>query len=213
MVKNYQLNKCAFIVLKNGYFYGLHVKISPKKRCMNKGIKIFLPAIFILVSGFMTRDTGFPTPTGIKNMLFYVQRSLNKNTIVYQLNVKENEEIDTKEPIKMYWVNYAGKGDVELLNFIQRKYAYGLDVKIIDKEKKSFCFNFVSYKPQTLYLIKSVSDKKYHVFSYFGNKLVIINRIYIHIEGGTFWYPKVKYIEVMGKDPLKNEEIIEKIIP
>lgn len=172
----------------------------------------FALAVFLSL-GFVSGDTGsFPTPTGFKNMLFYVQRSLNKNTIIYQLNTKENEEIDMNEPIKMYWVNYAGKGDVEQLNFVQRKYAYGLDAKIIDKEKKTFCFNFVSYKTQTLYLIKSVTDKKYHVYSYFNNKLVSLNRIYVHIEGGSFWYPRVKYIEVSGNDALKNEAFTQKII-
>lgn len=140
-----------------------------------------------------------------------MQRSLNKNTIIYQLNFNEDNELDDKEPIHMYWINYAGKGDTEPLNFIQRKYAYGLQFQLIDREKKTFSFSFVSYKKQVLYLIKS-PDKKYHVYSYFKNKLILVNRIYIHIEGGSFWTPKVKYIEVSGKDPAKNEELVEKII-
>ncbi|MCC6371551.1 MAG: DUF4833 domain-containing protein [Bacteroidia bacterium] len=144
-------------------------------------------------------------------MLFYVQRSINKNTIVYQLNYKDNNELNEKEPIRMYWINYATSGANEELNYIQRKYAYGLNVALIDNEKKTFAFNFVSYKKQTLYLIKG-TDKKYHVFSYFNNRLVQVNRIYVHIEGGSFWTPKVKYIEVDGKDPVKNEELTEKII-
>ena len=150
-------------------------------------------------------------PSGIKNMLFYVQRTINKNTIIYQLNVNENNELNEKEPISQYWINYAGKGDAEPLNFIQRKYAYGLNFQLTDKEKKTYSFHFVSYKKQLLYLIKA-PDKKYHVYSYFNNRLFLVNRIYVHIEGGSFWTPKVKYIEVFGKDPLKNEELVEKII-
>lgn len=144
-------------------------------------------------------------------MLFYVQRSLNKNTLIYQLNTSESNEIIESDPIHVYWINYAGDGGVESLNYIQRKYAYGIDIQLLDKEKKTFSFNFVSYKKQVLYLIKS-SDKKYHVFSYFNHRLMLVNRIYIHIEGGSFWTPKVKYIEVFGKDPIKNEELTEKII-
>ncbi len=180
---------------------------------LSKSFNVFLPILVFAGLGFSGDSSGFPVPTGIKNMLFYVQRSLNKNTIIYQLNTNENEEVNVEEPIKMYWINYAGKSDKEMLNYIQRKYAYGLSVKMTDSEKKTFCFNFVSYKSQSLYLIKSPIDKKYHTLSYFNNRLIDINRIYIHIEGGTFWYPKVKYIEVFGKDIHKNEEIVEKIIP
>lgn len=167
--------------------------------------------LFVLV-GF-TSDNDFPVPTGINNMLFYVQRSLNKNTIIYQLNTNKDGEVNEEEPIKIYWVNYAGKGDSEPLNYIQRKYAYGVSVRLIDAEKKTFSFNFVSYKKQVLYLIKSPVDKKYKVLSYFNNKLVIVNHVYIHIEGGAFWTPKVRYIDVSVKDPIKNEDFTERVIP
>lgn len=173
-------------------------------------VLILLSVLFLSFSS--SKHDNFPVPTGIPNMLFYVQRSLNKNTIIYQLNTDQNEVLNELEPIKMYWVNYAGKGDREALNYIQKKYAYGIEVSELDKEKKTFCFNFVSYKKQLLYLIKSGQDKKYHVYGYFNNRLLLINNIYIHIEGGTFWTPKVKYIEVMARDAIKNEEVKEKII-
>jgi hypothetical protein len=40
-----------------------------------------------------------------------------------------------------------------------------------------------------------------------------VTRIYIHIEGGAFWTPKIKYIDVFGKLPTKNEEVVERVIP
>jgi hypothetical protein len=175
-------------------------------------LKSTLLAVAFFCSAFTIPDhEAFPVPTGVKDLLFYVQRSININTIVYQLNVNEAGDLNEEDPIRINWVNYAGKGDTEPLNYIQRKYAYGLNVRLVDKEKKTFCFNFVSYKKQLLYLIKS-PDKKYHVFSYFNNHLMQVNRIYVHIEGGSFWTPKVKYIEVFGKDPIRNEELVEKIV-
>ncbi|MEI6019722.1 MAG: DUF4833 domain-containing protein [Bacteroidota bacterium] len=139
-----------------------------------------------------------------------MQRSFNKNTLIYQLNVNEKNELNESDPISVFWVNYAGKGDLEQLNYIQRKYAYGISVQQIDKEKKKYSFHFVSYKKQILYLIET-NDNKFHVFSYFNNHLLIVNRIFVQIEGGSFWTPKVKYIEIFGKDPAKNEEVVEKI--
>lgn len=145
-------------------------------------------------------------------MLFYVQRSLNRNTIIYQLNVNAKNEVDTLDPITQYWINYEGRDDKEELNTIQRKFAYGLDFSLTDREKKTYCFNFVSYRKQKLYLMRSPIDQKYRVYSIFNNKMMSIKRIYIHIEGGSFWYPKVKYIEVSGKDVKSNLDVIEKIV-
>ncbi len=155
----------------------------------------------------------FPKPAGIKNLLFYVQRTFNINTLIYSLNFNDKEELNEKEPIKIYWINYSKDGSIEGLNFIQRKYAYGVDIKMIDTLKKSYCFNLVSYKKKQIYLIKSAVDNKYQAFSYINNRLLVLNRVFIQIEGGTFWSPNVKYIEITGRDPIKNEEVIERVIP
>ena len=42
---------------------------------------------------------------------------------------------------------------------------------------------------------------------------MIVTRVYIHIEGGAFWTPKIKFLDVFGKLPNKTEEIVERIIP
>ncbi len=172
---------------------------------------LFALVIFVF-SGFISGDNGaMPVPNGINNMLFYVQRSLNKNTIIYQLNLNDKNELNEAEPIKIFWKNYATNGTVEPLNYVQKKYAYGIESFLSDKEKKIYTFHFVSYKKQLLYLAKT-SDKKYHVFSYFGSKLIVVQRVYVQINGGSFWTPRVKYIEVSGTDPVKNEPVTEKIV-
>ena len=180
---------------------------------------IFLGVFFLISFGYLGQTSKakekkeFPKPKDIKNLLFYVQRTININTLIYVLNINEKEELNEKDPVKIYWINYTKDGTTEGLNFIQRKYAYGIDIKMIDTLKKTYCFNFVSYKKTQIYLIKSKIDSKYEAFSYINNKLIILTKIFIQIEGGTFWAPKIKYIEITGKDPLKNEEVVEKVIP
>ena len=146
-------------------------------------------------------------------MLFYVQRTFNINTLIYSLNINDKGVLDENSPIKIYWINYTKDGSTEGLNFIQRKYAYGIDIKMIDTVKKSYCFNFVSYKKKQIFLIKSAADNKYEAFMYLSNKLILLQKVFIQIEGGSFWSPKVKYLEVTGKDPIKGDEVIERIIP
>ncbi len=176
--------------------------------------------IFILIISFFTAvgfnnlslKKDYPIPEGINHLLFYVQRTSNTNTLVYALNLDEKNEINTKNPIKIYWINYALDGGTEPLNYVQKKYAYGIETEIVDIEKKSFRFKFVSYKKKELYLIKTASDNKYHVFYNVKDKLLPIVRVFIKTEGGLLW-PKVKYTDITCIDLIKNEEVVERIIP
>ena len=149
----------------------------------------------------------------VKNQLFYIQRSINSSVIYYVLNTDNKEGVNLSEPVKMYWKNYASDGSTEPLNYVQRKYAYGLEIKMLDQDKKSFCINFVSYKKKKIYLIKSPIENKYNALIDINGKMAILDEIYIKIEGGTFWVPKIRYIDVKGRDFSKNEEVTERIIP
>ncbi|MFI5142249.1 MAG: DUF4833 domain-containing protein, partial [Bacteroidia bacterium] len=174
--------------------------------------------LFLLFTSFVNEPTlkeskVFPKPERTKTLLFYVQRTFNTNTLMYEMNMDDKGLVDLNNPIKIYWKNYAGKGDTESLSYIQRRYAYGLEVKLTDAEKKSFVFNFVSYKKKQIYLIKSTVENRYDAFIQINNRLLILSRVFIQIEGGSFWVPKIKYIEVTGKDVSKNEEVVERIIP
>jgi hypothetical protein len=146
-------------------------------------------------------------------MLFYVQRTINSNTIVYTLNQDKDGNLNEAEPIKAYWIKYAQGGKVDPLTYIQKNYAYGVKSTLIDKEKKSYLFEFVSYHKRQFYLLKSKTDNKYHVWGYINNKLTILNNILVKIEGGTFWIPNVKYVEIKAIDPSASEEITEIIKP
>ncbi|SFE08067.1 DUF4833 domain-containing protein [Flavobacterium phragmitis] len=104
----------------------------------------------------------FPTPKNIDNMLFYIQRDPNINTAIYAVNYQENGKIDKNNPIKGYWIRYAEKGERKEFNYMQRKFAYGLESKALNDEE--FELQFVSYKKLSLTLKKLGSDQKYHVF-------------------------------------------------
>jgi hypothetical protein len=151
----------------------------------------------------------FPTPTVPR--LFYVQRDPNINTIIYDLNVNAEGQLDNDNPIHPYWIRYNDKGQKEELNYIQRKFAYGLNIKPLGNNK--FDVRFVSYKQYPLTLMKSPTDNKYHVYATVTKKLVVLSRIFLRIEGGTFWFPNVVYVEVKGTDPDTGKEVSERFKP
>jgi hypothetical protein len=151
----------------------------------------------------------FPTPT--VSRLFYIQRDPNTNTIIYDLNTDKAGQLNKDEPVHVYWIKYNEKAQKEELNFIQRKFAYGISTKPIGGDK--YDVRIVAYKKYPLVLKKWDSDNKYHIFATIDKKEAMVNRIFLKIEGGTFWFPNVVYIEVKGTDPATGKEVMERFKP
>lgn len=154
-------------------------------------------------------ENKYPALPASVNHLFYVQRDPNANTIVYELNAP-NGKLDEEEPVHAYWIRYAAKGEHAELNYIQRKFAYGLNQKPLGNGK--YDIRVVSYKKYPMTLMKS-QDGKYHIFATIGQKQVILNRIFVRIEGGSFWIPNVLYVELRGSDPVTGQEIVDRFKP
>jgi hypothetical protein len=151
----------------------------------------------------------FPTPNVPK--LFYIQRDPNTNTIIYDLQTDKTGSINKEEPVHVYWIKYNEHGQKEELNFIQRKFAYGINTKPVGNDK--FDVRIAAYKKYPLVLRKWENDNKYHIFANIDKKEAIVNKIFIRIDGGTFWFPNVLYIEVRGTDPATGKEIAERFKP
>lgn len=142
--------------------------------------------------------------------LFYVQRTPNANTIVYELNIDSDGKLDEENPVHPYWIRYHDKGEKADLNFIQRKFAYGITSKPLGGGK--FDIRFVSYKKFPLTLMKA-ADGKYHIFATISQRQLIVNRIFLRIEGGSFWVPNVRFVEFKGTDPATGKEVTERFKP
>ena len=156
------------------------------------------------------QGTPFPVPTGVANQLFYLQRDPNINTVVYQLNANSAGKMDENEPVNVFWIRYADHGERKDLNFIQRKFAYGLTAEKLATDK--YELKFAAYSKVRFFLLKSPTDKAFHVYTTIANKQIQLERVFLRIEGGTFWVPNVKYIEFKGLNTATREPVVERII-
>lgn len=168
--------------------------------------KLSAPAPLVVVNEVDT----FPVPKNIKNMMFYVQRTPNTNTIIYELNYKKEGLLDADDPIHVFWIRYQEQGQHKELNYIQRKFAYGLKVDELGNNK--WKLRFVSYDKHPMYLVLA-ENGRYYVFTQINGKRSVLNRIYLKIDGGSFWKPNVLYIELKGTDAETGKEAIERIKP
>jgi len=164
---------------------------------------------FYSVAGEIGNDS-FPKPTGIPNMLFYLQRTYNANTIIYELNLDKKGELNTKKPVNMYWIRYTEKGQREELSKIQRDFAYGVKTK--KNADNSYAVHFIAFGKISLALRKD-RDGQYRVYTDINNRQAALQSIFIKIDGDSDWNPDVKYFELSGTDALTHEPVKGIIYP
>ncbi len=154
------------------------------------------------------QDT-FPIPKPNPKQLFYLQRTPNTNTIVYELNEDAKGQIIIDEPVVVHWLRFAEDGAKKDLNYIQRVFAYGIKTeKVTDT---SFEMHINSYRKKPLYLMRQKTDNTYHMFSFINIKMVMLKRVFIRIDAGvSFWKPNVIYIEMKGIDMATGKEAMER---
>lgn len=153
----------------------------------------------------------FPVPQNVEHLLFYIQRDPNTNTICYTLNVDKSGKLVLSNPINAFWIRYPEGGIRKDLNFIQRKFAYGINTKNVGDG--SYDVRSVAYNKLPMRLKK---DEKgvYRVFADINKKESILERIFIRIgDGGTFWHPDVKYIELKGTEVGTGKKVLERFKP
>ena len=188
---------------------------------MKKSLFVFLLAATpFLISAVSPKSTvgesplpdpeTFPVPNGIPGLLFYIQRDPNTNTICYELNVDKNGKFEEEDPVHVFWIRYPEGGMRKELNFIQRKFAYGINVK--SSGNGHYELRSVAYSKLPLHLRRDATNK-YHVYTDINKRECILSRVFIRIDGGTFWSPNVLYIELKGTDTISRKAMVQRIKP
>ena len=180
--------------------------------------KVFLLFTMVLSFSFFGQKIKpfygpFPEPAPNKKMLFYLQRTINRNTLIYEINYDVSGDLNAKEPIKVYWINFEDGGDKSDLTFVQKKFAYGIHSNKSDTAKDVYEITLVSYEHVTLYLKPDGRDKHYHVEVLIKGKMAILEKILIQIIGGNQMNPIVSFIELSGYLPKTGVRLSEKIKP
>ncbi|MBN1985167.1 MAG: DUF4833 domain-containing protein [Prolixibacteraceae bacterium] len=175
---------------------------------MNQVIKVIIfSAVFFV---FELVSTASDSENSNSNSLFKIGRSKDANEIFYEVRTTPDGNLNLDEPIKIYWIKYAENSAVEPLTKVQQLFAYGLKFLEVTPEKADF--QFVSYAKRTLSLSKN-DVGKYVVSTEVDGKNVELERVFLQIDGGTFWFPKISRVEIYAKKAEAGEPVVEIIIP
>ncbi|WP_423148327.1 DUF4833 domain-containing protein [Rubrolithibacter danxiaensis] len=183
--------------------------IKPTAKFAYRILLLFLLQLFAfpLLATPADDTVSLPSPKG-NNLLFYLQRDPDANTVIYELNYRKDGTPHPSIPVKGSWIRYSENGQHKDLNAIERKFAYGIQSKAIaDNEYE---IKLVSYKKQPMYL-KRTETGKYVIYTNINKQELLLKRVFVRVNGGSFWFPKVEYIELAGIETSSGKEVIHRI--
>ena len=154
--------------------------------------------------------SSLPAPAQARTRpLFVMARSKNANVVHYDVQLTADGDLDPEEPVIAYWVMLAEDGHREDLNWIERQKAYGFMVEP-NPAVNGYTMTIAAVPERKMTVRKAAGAV--HAEVVIDGHRAAIERIYIEATAGLLG-PKVKYVELFGKDLETGEERIEKIAP
>ena len=146
-----------------------------------------------------------PTP----DPLFHIERNKNANIVQYDAQVGENGLLYSKKPVEVYWVRLASDGEVKELTWVQKKYAYGVTVKL-NKDKSTARLKMAANLGRSIRIGRDGED--YRAIADIDGRPSYIDKIFIHATGSGP-STKVDYIDIFGVTMNGHKEQFERFTP
>jgi hypothetical protein len=176
-----------------------------------KILMFFVFCIIVCKPLLINAQDNYPVPVKTGKMLFYLQRSHNRNTVIYDLNTLTGGEINNGKPISVYWIRYEEGGRKAELSFLQSR-VFGVHCRLSDKEKEGYILHFNNFDKREITLSKTETGN-YRAFVTINNELAELISAYIKSENNSFGFPlSFKFIEFHGISVLNGKPISEKIV-
>lgn len=148
----------------------------------------------------------FPRPEQTERSLFFIQRNLNKHTIIYDLNLKEDGQLDISEPIDNYWRQYASTGQRRELSWLESWLAYGYRVK--KRKVDAVQIKLRAHKERYIELRKE-ADRWRAVITINGEDSYLTHIYAYADESGIL--PDVKHVDLFGINIKTGMKVRERI--
>jgi len=167
--------------------------------------------ILLLTCGLATESNSntYPIPPDTNELLFYIQRNHNSNTIVYDANFDKHGILISDYPIDVYWIRYEEDGRRMELRKIEKLFAYGAVCHKSDTIIGMYQVHLVADESHT-FLLKQTEPFKAIITTTINNAPAQLRHMYIQADNSG-WWPKVEYIELFGKNTNSQEMVYEKI--
>jgi len=171
---------------------------------------------FLLLLGFccpplLAQEDCAPDPEPVPR-IFYIQRTGNTDTIVYDANLGPDGQFHQDRPIIIYWRRADQHGQRQELNYLQRTKAYG-EKYSASGQANEYVFHLIAYPQRSFRLTKDDCGQPVARLTLAG-KEAYLKKIFIALEPALFGLkPTVHYVEIFGVDVQTGEPAYEKFKP
>jgi hypothetical protein len=138
--------------------------------------------------------------------LFHIERNKNANIVQYDARIGPDGLLHPKEPVAVYWVRLAEQGQTRQLTWLQKKFAFGVKLKL-NRDTNTATLKLAVDIGRPL-LIKQI-DEDYRAIAQINGVDSYVDSLFIHASGKGI-STRVNYIELFGHSVETQEEQYER---
>ena len=174
---------------------------------MRRALAALLLLVAAVVPPVMADDLPVPQEP---HQIFYVQRSLNPNTIVYTARLNDKGELDPKHPVDVFWRRYNDDGERKDLTLVESKLAFGIGVEPVQGQPGNFMVRVVSYpnRPALLQLADGTPRLEMKV----AGEPSRLDHAYLEVDDSGS-VPSVQRVHLFGYSLATGKPVTESFIP
>ncbi len=166
---------------------------------MNRSRKLIAPLLIVAVAASSTAFAAQILP------LFSIENSLTKSKAVYVIQLNDDFQIDTGEPVYSFWLRSSGR--TREMTWAERRVAYGIEYQNVSGT--SFVEIALSKFSQRKITIE-IADGKAVAHIMINGKNCIFQKVFVKASGSALW-PTVEYAEIIGIDPDTGAGVTERV--
>jgi hypothetical protein len=151
----------------------------------------------------------FPVPPASKNLLFYIQRNKNANTIVYEARFDAQGQLAMKNPVDVNWIRHTEGGKREPISLLETNLAYGVKHRSTDAGVAKMAFVASARHP---FRVEVGANGQAEARMMINGRYARLHHVEIHADESALW-PKIQYVDIHGIDLLTGLSIEERYIP
>src|ERR1035441_9134599 len=149
-----------------------------------------------------------PPPRRGTQPLFIIERNKNANVVHYDAQLTADGKLDPKGPVIAYWVMLAKDGRRQNLNWIEKKKAYGINIKP-DPSVNGYQMTIVAATQRSITVKQVGSAVRAEIV--IDGRPAILEKMYLNATE-KLTGPTVHYLELYGKDVQTGEKRFEKVM-
>lgn len=151
----------------------------------------------------------FPVPPASKDLLFYLQRNKNANTIVYEVGRDASGKLHAEEPVNVNWLRHTEGGIREPLSLMERSIAYGVSHRHTKEGMATMKFVASEKYP---FIVQIRPGGQAEAWISLNGRMARLHHVYVQAVEGS-WRPKVAYVDIYCTDVLTGRPVTEHFIP